>query len=242
MEAFKGTCSAEKPRAGCLTFIRSQKYLHPLITSGISLTCLIDKKVYEEVRFTLFLPPQIEFIPSEYVDYDFTVIHNRMYSERFLPDADKIQGIFHPSAQIDEGIHVALGPEGTRLQLKHMGNVVCEPGSRVGPLTFIQRASLPGCSTIIKAGALVDGYCTIGHNAVIGEESLVAAGSVVGAGSVIGKNCLLGIHTIVKPHTKICDRVVIGIGSVVIKDIDKPGIYFGAPAVFKKEHPEGWMW
>ncbi len=147
-----------------------------------------------------------------------------------------------PTVVIAEGLHISIGPEGKRVQLKHMGNVVFEPDCRVGPLTFIQRATLPGCSTIIKKGALVDGYCTIGHNAVIGENSLVAAGSVIGAGTVVGKNCLLGIHTITKPHVKICDRVVVGISSVVIKDLDRPGIYFGNPAVFKKEHPENWMW
>jgi UDP-3-O-[3-hydroxymyristoyl] glucosamine N-acyltransferase len=77
---------------------------------------------------------------------------------------------------------------------------------------------------------------------VIGENSLVAAGSVIGAGTVVGKNCLLGIHTITRPHSVICDHVVVGISSVVIKDLDKPGIYFGNPAVFKKEHPDNWMW
>jgi UDP-3-O-[3-hydroxymyristoyl] glucosamine N-acyltransferase len=237
---FEGTCSIEKLRDNCLTFARNEKYLDFLLDTDKRVSVIIPEKLdIEKPRY----PSSVKFIRSSYVDYDFTKMHNKLYEDS-EPDRDVFlygAGV-DPSVEIADGIHVAIGPDGKRMQLKHMGNVVCEVGGRIGPLSFIQRASLSGCSTRVKAGAMVDGYCTLGHNVVIGEGTAVAAGSVIGAGTVVGKNCLIGIHTIVTPHTKICDRVVIGIGSVVLKDITKPGIYFGVPAVFKKEHPEGWMW
>jgi acetyltransferase-like isoleucine patch superfamily enzyme len=237
---FSRTCSIENLQDHSLTFARDIAHLELLKTTDKKIAVLVNADM--EIDKSQY-PPNVSIYPTKCVDYIFTVTHNMIY-EHFGADKD----IYEYGAEVDqsvrvaEGLHIAIGPKGERAQLKHMGNVIFGSGCRVGPLTFIQRASLPGCSTIIKSNALVDGYCTLGHNVVIGENTLVAAGSVVGAGTVVGKNCLLGIHTIVRPHTKICDNVVIGIGSVVIKDLTKPGVYFGSPAEFKKEHSPNWMW
>ena len=244
MKKWKGTCSIDNPKEGHVTFARNSEYLNKL--EGCNLT--LGVFVPEEAQGWLWpLGVTIQIYHREFPEFEFAKFHNEFYrgtepDENLYADIDYPWKGIDKSIVISEGIHVSIGPNNERIQLKHMGNVIFEEGCRVGPLTFIQRATLPGCSTIIKKGALVDGQCTIGHNAVIGENSLVAAGSVIGAGSVVGKNCLLGIHTVTKPHVKICDRVVTGIGSVVVKDIDKPGIYMGSPAKFYKEHPDGWMW
>jgi acetyltransferase-like isoleucine patch superfamily enzyme len=47
----------------------------------------------------------------------------------------------------------------------------------------------------------------------------------------IGNNVSIGTNATVMPVT-ICDRVVIGAGSVVTKSINEPGIYAGNPARF----------
>ena len=47
----------------------------------------------------------------------------------------------------------------------------------------------------------------------------------------IGNNVSIGSNATILPVT-ICDNVVIGAGSVVTKDIKKPGIYAGNPASF----------
>ena len=48
--------------------------------------------------------------------------------------------------------------------------------------------------------------------------------------TVIGNNVSIGSNATVLPVT-ICDNVVIGAGAVVTKDISKPGIYAGNPAL-----------
>jgi len=238
MKKWKGTCSIDNPKEGHVTFARDREQLLKLV--GIDFRIGVFTRGGPNWRLN---SEKVSLYVSPFFEYEFTKFHNEFYQYENLAENIYEVGVWvEPSVEISEGLHVSIGPNNERIQLMHMGNVIFEEGCRVGPLTFIQRATLPGCSTIIKKGALVDGQCTIGHNAVIGENSLVAAGSVIGAGSVVGKNCLLGIHTVTKPHVKICDRVVTGIGSVVVKDIDKPGIYMGSPAKFYKEHPDGWMW
>ena len=49
----------------------------------------------------------------------------------------------------------------------------------------------------------------------------------------IGNNVLIGSNSTILPVT-ICDNVVIGAGAVVTKNINKPGVYFGNPAKYKK--------
>lgn len=50
----------------------------------------------------------------------------------------------------------------------------------------------------------------------------------------IGNNVSIGSNATIMP-VSICDNVVIGAGSVVTKNIDRPGIYVGNPAKFLKE-------
>ena len=49
----------------------------------------------------------------------------------------------------------------------------------------------------------------------------------------IGDNVKIGSNTTILP-VNICSNVIIGAGSLVTKDITKPGIY-GSPATFKKK-------
>ena len=47
--------------------------------------------------------------------------------------------------------------------------------------------------------------------------------------TIIGNNVLIGSNATILP-VSICDDVIIGAGSVVTKDITKPGVYVGNPA------------
>jgi acetyltransferase-like isoleucine patch superfamily enzyme len=50
----------------------------------------------------------------------------------------------------------------------------------------------------------------------------------------IGHKVSIGTNSTILP-VSICDNVVIGAGSVVTKDVLKPGIYAGNPAHFLRE-------
>jgi len=46
----------------------------------------------------------------------------------------------------------------------------------------------------------------------------------------IGKNCLIGIGAMIMPGVKIGDQVIVGAGSVVVKDVPSNSIVAGNPA------------
>ena len=77
-------------------------------------------------------------------------------------------------------------------------------------------------------------------NAVIGENVVIYQNCTLGAKRVgdgknglfphIGNNVRIFAGSIILGSINICDHVWIGANSVVVKDIDEPGVYAGSPA------------
>ena len=87
-------------------------------------------------------------------------------------------------------------------------------------------------NVVIKGNVLININCTIAHDTMI-EKNTFLSPSVALAGFVtIGKRCNIGINATIIDNLKIVDDVQIGAGTVVINDIDKPGVYVGNPARF----------
>ncbi len=86
-------------------------------------------------------------------------------------------------------------------------------------------------NTKIGFGCDFHGGSIIGHDVVIGDFCSIGARSFVGGGAILGSNIQVFPGALIAPNVNICDDVVIGIGSVVIRNISKPGTYFGNPAV-----------
>jgi len=120
----------------------------------------------------------------------------------------------------------------------------CKIGSNsfVGPFTEIQKEVVIGEKCKIQSHAFICELVTIGNNCFIGHgvifinDVFSAGGPAMGdrdllKGTTIGHNVSIGSNATILP-VKICDNAVIGAGSVVTKDITKPGIYAGNPARF----------
>jgi acetyltransferase-like isoleucine patch superfamily enzyme len=230
-----GTCSIINPKDHHVTFARDRNWLNKLIG------CNLHLKVYVPMGIdrSAILSENISLQEFNYSEYEFARLHN-VFNLNREPAQDIIgqRCNIHPSSIVYEGIHVAVGPEGKKIQLKHMGNVIFGDDVYVGALSLIERGVFD--STIIGNGVKVDGLCVIGHNCVIGENMVCATGTHIGGSSIIGKNCWFGTNSTVRAPGRICDNVVVGCGAVVVKDITEPGIYAGNPAKWMKPIREGW--
>jgi len=58
----------------------------------------------------------------------------------------------------------------------------------------------------------------------------LAPGATLCGNVIIGDSTFIGANTVVRPNTTIANDVVLGAGSVLLRDILKPGIWFGNPA------------
>jgi acetyltransferase-like isoleucine patch superfamily enzyme len=115
----------------------------------------------------------------------------------------------------------------------------------IGPFVEIQNDAIIGKNCKIQSHTFICELVTIGDDCFIGHgvmfinDTFSKGGPAGGDRDMwkktrIGKFVSIGSNATVLP-VEICDRVVIGAGSVVTKNIRKPGIYAGNPAKFLKE-------
>jgi acetyltransferase-like isoleucine patch superfamily enzyme len=120
----------------------------------------------------------------------------------------------------------------------------CTIGSSsfIGPFTEIQKNVKIGHSCKIQSHTFIcelvgiGDHCFIGHGVMFVNDLFSEGGPAAGDKTKwkpthIGNHVSIGSNATILPVT-ICDHVVIGAGSVVTKDIDRPGIYAGNPARF----------
>ncbi len=122
----------------------------------------------------------------------------------------------------------------------------CEVGDNVfiGPFCEIQKKVLIGHRTKIQSHTFicelvtVGDDCFVGHGVMFINDTFSTGGPAGGDQSKwkstkIGNRVSLGSNSTILP-IEICDDVVIGAGSVVTKNITRPGIYAGNPARWLK--------
>jgi len=110
----------------------------------------------------------------------------------------------------------------------------------IGPFVEIQKNVKIGENCKIQSHSFVCELVTIGNNCIIAHgvmfiNDLFSKGGPANGDkslwkeTIIGNNVSIGSNATILP-VNICNNVVIGAGSVVVKDIKKSGIYIGNPA------------
>ena len=115
----------------------------------------------------------------------------------------------------------------------------------IGPFVEIQKKVKIGKNTRISSHTFIcenvriGKNCFIAHGVMFTNDLFTIKRKKNKKGSNwlktnIGDNVKIGSNTTILP-VNICSNVIIGAGSLVTKDITKPGIYYGSPATFKKK-------
>ncbi len=139
---------------------------------------------------------------------------------------------------------------GARVTLVNPSNLYeCRIGDDcfIGPFCEIQKGVSIGARTRVQSHSFICELVTIGEDCFIGHGVMFINDSFSGGGpargntdlwlsTVIGNAVSIGSNATIMP-VEICDNVVIGAGSVVTKNIVKPGIYAGNPARFMRANP-----
>lgn len=110
----------------------------------------------------------------------------------------------------------------------------------IGPFVEVQKDASIGRGTKIQSHAFVCELVTVGQDCVVSHgakfvNDLFATGGPARGDKSLWKSTKIGNHVSIGTNAtilpvNICDNVVVGSGSVVTKDITRPGIYAGNPA------------
>lgn len=118
--------------------------------------------------------------------------------------------------------------EGEYELIPHVGNVLIEDFVEIGNNTCIDRAVLG--STKLSRNVKVDNLVHIAHGVQVGENSLVIANAMVAGSVIIGKNVWIAPSSSIRQKLTIADDSVVGMGSVVVKNVGKGDVVAGVPA------------
>lgn len=124
-------------------------------------------------------------------------------------------------------------------RLLHFPQVgLIEIGNRVwiGSNSCVERAALE--STTIEDDVKVDDLVQIGHNCTVGASSQIASGVVICGRARIGKSVWLAPNVSVNSEVEVGDGAFVGMGSVVMKNVESHTVVVGNPARFIKNTSE----
>jgi len=127
-----------------------------------------------------------------------------------------------------EGFGFEPDEDGTYHRFPHIGKVIIGDDVEIGANTCIDRGALG--DTIIGAGTKIDNLVHVAHNVRIGKNCMIIALTCLGGGVIIEDGVYVGIGASVRNQITIGEKAFIGMGAVVVKDVD-PGItVIGNPA------------
>lgn len=126
-----------------------------------------------------------------------------------------------------DGFGYEKNENGQYVFMPHLGNVHICKNVEIGNNTCIDRALLG--STILRNNCKIDNLVHIAHGVVIGENALIIANSMIAGSVIIGNNVWVAPSVSVLNKIKIKDNAFIGMGAVVLKDVDENSVIVGNP-------------
>lgn len=110
----------------------------------------------------------------------------------------------------------------------HPFGVVIESGAALHSHVTIDRGTWR--DTFIGKNVRLNNYVHVGHNVRIGDNVLVGVGVKIGGSNVIGDRVKIWNGVEIRQRLKIGEGSIIGMGSVVLKDVPPYATVVGNPA------------
>lgn len=165
-----------------------------------------DNDYSEEDVMGIKVIPQSVFNPLEYevlVGIGDSATRKKVVEK--LPAETKFTRVIHPTAVVSDWVDIGDG-------------------------AIVTAGVIITCNIKIGNHAQLNLHATVGHDCRIGDYFTAGPGTNISGICTFGNNVYFGTNSSVKQGIEICDDVVVGMGSVVTKNITERGIYIGNPA------------
>ena len=197
---------------------KRKKGIHP--TAIIGENCQIGKNVY--------VGPNVSIDSGVVIGND-TEIHSgvQIYDDVQI---GKNVTIYSGCILGYAGFGMEKNEEGSFEMFPQLGRLRIEDNVTIGANTCIARGSLPGSDTIIERGTKIQHLVQIAHNVIIGKHSHIGGIVSILGSAKIGEYCLIAPHSCVRDGVIVGKNSVVGMGAVVVKDVDENDVVAGVPA------------
>ena len=127
-----------------------------------------------------------------------------------------------------DGLGCTRDEEGKLTKFPHLGGIRIGNNVEIGANCQIAKGTFS--DTIIEDGCKMNGLCFIAHNSHL-EENVWITGDTMLCGSVhVEKNVTIFSNVIVREQMNLGEGVIIGMGSVVTKNVPAHETWIGSPA------------
>ncbi len=127
-----------------------------------------------------------------------------------------------------DGLSTDRDENGKAVTMPQFGGVILEQNVQIGANTVIARGAID--NTVIKEGSKVDNQCFISHNVVIGRDTFVVGETIMFGSSSTGDKAYLSGNSTIRNGIHIGDNALVGMGAVVVKDVESGKTVKGNPA------------
>ena len=127
-----------------------------------------------------------------------------------------------------DGLSTDRDDNGCALTMPQFGGVVIEDDVQIGALTVIARGAID--NTIIRRGSKIDNSTFISHNVVLGEDTFVVGETIMFGSSSTGSQAFISGNSTIRDGRHIGSYAKVGMGSVVVKNVEDGTVVKGNPA------------
>ncbi len=154
-----------------------------------------------------------------------------IYGHVYIYDNTRIgrNVIIHAGTVIgSDGFGYHRNKDGILEKFSHIGGVIIEDEVEIGSNVSIDRGTLG--NTVIHNGAKIDNLVHIAHNVVIGKHTAVISHAMIGGSTQVGRYSWIAPCACLRDGISIGDKTMVGMGSVVAKDVPDNATVMGVPA------------
>ena len=122
---------------------------------------------------------------------------------------------------------------------------ICHPSTVVSRWATLGRGTVLLQNVTVNANARIGDHVivlpntVISHDDVIGDYTSIASAVSLSGGVKVGRSCYLGANCSVKEYLTIGSKSLVGLGSVVLRDVPANSVVVGNPAKFLRKTPSG---
>jgi len=128
----------------------------------------------------------------------------------------------------DTGFGFERDAQNRPLRMVHLGGVRIGDHVEIGALTTVVQGALS--DTVLEDHVKVNDHVHIAHNCHIGESTIIGGGAYLSGSIRVGKCCWIAPNCSIRQKLVIGDEAIVGIGAVVVRNVEQRSTVYGNPA------------
>lgn len=189
---------------------------------GIHSTAIVGSKIPKSV----YVGPYSHIEKNVKIG-DNTIIHsgvhihkNTSIGKNCIIDSNSVIG--------SDGFGYERDNDGKIEMFPNIGGIKIEDDVEIGANVCVDKGTIQ--NTLIGKGTKIDNLVHIAHNVKIGKNCSIVANSLVAGSCILGDNVHIAMSVTIRDHVKIGNNSILGMGSVITKDVSPNVTVIGIPA------------